>query len=413
MGLYKRCDCGGAKGTAKAKNTCSHDWWGDFKLNKVTKRKRVNLNEWSAVEKLENKTQAGQIFERFVSAVRSGKFRPEGETAVQQALAASGSSVERIVERYIQDFLDAEGIKGDERGKVRRFAAFFADRPFAGITASDVLAYRAHLREPRVQVGLSPQGKRAERKAAHVISKVTVKRHMARLRHLWNWAIGVDIVETTPFRKGNKVLVKFSKKDDVRRHRRFVDDEEDRLLAAAPYELQRLIVIALDSGMRQGEMWLVKVRDLQSRPGWIELPAPNTKAGAKRYVPVTASMKPLLAELREGKAPHARLIDGDFPRELWNKTLAAAGIGDFRWHDLRHEFASRLGIDLRRPIPEVQKLLGHSSPEVTAIYINVGDLNLQDAVAGLDAFTRKLNRPRATLVPHSGKNGLTIVAKAG
>jgi site-specific recombinase XerD len=68
----------------------------------------------------------------------------------------------------------------------------------------------------------------------------------------------------------------------------------------------------------------------------------------------------------------------DIPKE-WESWLAKAGIKDFRWHDLRHTFASRLvssGVSLYA----VQAFLGHSSMKVTERYSHLAQGYLQQAI---------------------------------
>jgi hypothetical protein len=82
---------------------------------------------------------------------------------------------------------------------------------------------------------------------------------------------------------------------------------------------------------------------------------------------------------RSGRTP---LDAKNFVRRVFLPALEAAGISNFRWHDLRHTFASRLvmaGVDLRT----VQELMGHQSYEMTLRYAHLAPAHTLEAVQRL------------------------------
>lgn len=66
--------------------------------------------------------------------------------------------------------------------------------------------------------------------------------------------------------------------EDNRRHRRVSREEEQQLLGHAPDYLRPLLVLALDAGLRRGEMLAVNWADVDARPGWLRLRGDTTKS---------------------------------------------------------------------------------------------------------------------------------------
>ena len=114
----------------------------------------------------------------------------------------------------------------------------------------------------------------------------------------------------------------------------------------------------------------------------------NAKSGKTRHVPLNSEAVLSLQRWKQS-APSSEWV---FPAKAgnqlvsiktsWHAVLRKAGIVDFRWHDLRHHFASRLvmvGVDLNT----VRELLGHSDLSMTLRYAHLSPEHKADAVARL------------------------------
>jgi integrase len=237
------------------------------------------------------------------------------------------------------------------------------------------------------------------------------------MRHMMNWAVGREYLDKTPFRRGTETLIR-KLREDNRRRRRISEDEEARLLAVAPPLLRSMLITALDTGTRQGEMLALRFGDIDFPRGLITLRGETTKSKKTRLVPIaTARLRAVLEWLQleaDGtKKPDDALVFSDEAgepvgrfRTAWvTAILKAHGIkpvwkaygwtaltppclAEFRrinlhWHDLRHEYASRL-VEKGVPLAQVRDLLGHASITTTERYDNQKLENLQIAAARLE-----------------------------
>ena len=188
-----------------------------------------------------------------------------------------------------------------------------------------------------------------------------------------------DYLERTPFNKTGvrKTLVK-ALPEDNQRTRRLSAAEEAKLFQHASSQLRLLITVALYTGMRRGEMLALTWADLSARPGWIRLRGTTTKSGKTRWVPVLPNVQAVFDFLRSDVGGKEKPVDGPvFSNEVgepirsfrtsWELALTRAEIRDFHWHDLRHEYASRLA-ESNVPLVQVKELLGHSSIVTTERY---------------------------------------------
>ena len=143
------------------------------------------------------------------------------------------------------------------------------------------------------------------------------------------------------------------------------------------YRLRLLVMIALTTGMRIAEIFALKWSDILYREQLIAVRS-KLKGGKMRYAPMplelAAEIKHFPAVLGEDRIfPPKRGAKGERQRveRSFETILRMAGISDFRFHDLRHTFASWYmmnGGDLY----ELAKILGHSNIKMTERYAKLG-----------------------------------------
>jgi len=215
------------------------------------------------------------------------------------------------------------------------------------------------------------------------LSPATVNRRLACLKSLFNRAIEWGKAKQNPVCK-----IKLFKENNQRL--RYLEEEEIvRLLAACPEHLKPVIKVALNTGMRRGEILNLKWRDIDIKRDIIYLL--DTKNKEQRDVPMNNEVKKVfMGILRHSDSPYIFYnTDNKRYRDVRNafaKALKCAKITNFRFHDLRHTFGSHMvmsGVDLNT----VRELMGHKSIQMTLRYAHLSPKYKKRAV---DILGRKL-----------------------
>jgi integrase len=222
-------------------------------------------------------------------------------------------------------------------------------------------------------------------------SIATVNRELALLRRMLNVAIGKGwLTGNNPFKhEGDKLITNAF---EEKRERIITQAEENALLAAcnAPKRghLRAIIIAALDTGCRRGELLKLRWQDVDFETGLIQIIAFNSKTAKPRIVEMTARLRVELERLKaESRAddPKFRVFGGlESVKKSFVGARRDAGLPDLRFHDLRHTAATRLVQHI--PLPEVGRILGHQQPGTTYRYVNANKDTARRAAAALDAF---------------------------
>jgi len=215
----------------------------------------------------------------------------------------------------------------------------------------------------------------------------TVVRYLAALSHVftiavkeWGW------LEDNPIRR-------VTKPKEPRGRVRFLSDEEREQLLKACREsknsnLYTIVVLALSTGMRQGEILNLRWTDVDLNQGRIILH--ETKNNERRVLPLLGHAKELLIE-------HAKIrrLDTDllfpgrnpqkpfFIRSPWMESLKVAQIEDFRFHDLRHSAASYLAMN-GATLAEIAEILGHKTLQMVKRYSHFSTDHVSGVISKLD-----------------------------
>jgi integrase len=221
------------------------------------------------------------------------------------------------------------------------------------------------------------------------VKPASVNRDVALLRCLFNRAIEWHEFSGINPTRGIKNLT------ENERCRWLSDGEQEQLLSCCEGINKVIVLLALKSGLRWGEIARLKWQYAQGSNyvdfdnNVIFIHKQLSKSKKSRYIPLAQSVKQALMRL-----PRQRNIEYIFQNTATDKPLGSikcafknalrrAKIKDFTFHDLRHTFASHLvmnGVDLY----VVQKLLGHSTIKMTERYAHLQPRHLKDAISKLE-----------------------------
>ncbi len=317
------------------------------------------------------KGEARAYLEKVHTLIREGRYmdrRKEVKTTINEAVErflAWGSSNLRPstskADQYIAKLWLASPCLG---GKV-------LDK----ISAGDIELYRqARLRD------VSHHGDRVQ---TRLVSKREVDLEISRLKRLFNLAMDWGLCEKNPAARV-KLL-----HEDVKRTRYLTQEEESRLLDVASPYLKNVVLFALHTGMRRAEILGLRWQEVDLQNAVATIPAARAKGHRDRHVPLNALALQIINGLPRPSDSSAPIFgnakgrpQGNLERH-WRSALALSGIENFRFHDLRHTFASRLvmeGADL----PVLRELLGHRDFAMTLRYAHLAPSRLRETVAMLE-----------------------------
>ncbi len=204
------------------------------------------------------------------------------------------------------------------------------------------------------------------------VSTATRNRELAFLKHLFRKATEWGYLRVNPAQN-----IRFLKEPPGRV--RYLDERErealEKALVSAPIHLQIIVTIAFSTGMRLGEILSLRWRDIDFKAKLIHVR--DSKTHRARRLPITQKVREALLLAKKHLPINLQedwiFLNPETGRPIkciktaWRTLLKRAGIKNLRFHDLRHDFASRLvmkGIDLRT----VQEILGHRTLNMVQRY---------------------------------------------
>jgi len=312
------------------------------------------------------------------------------------------STLEGFIDHKYQAWVEAERKSGKTTIKrLKKNFAHLLSRPLDDINTWVVEKWRGE----RLKEGIKP---------------ATVNRDITTLKAALSKAVDWEVIDKNPLAKlkrvktDNKGKVRYLKPEEEKRLREGLDAREARIRQERTsanewrkergYELypdltghtfvdhlKPLVLLALNTGMRRSELFYLKWENISLSKAMLTIEGADAKSGKTRHIPLNkeavAALKGWKGDVKNPTGlvfPSRTGMPLDNVKKAWVKLLQDIKIKEFRWHDMRHHFASRLvmaGVDLNT----VRELLGHSDYTMTLRYAHLAPEHKKDAVERLVA----------------------------
>jgi integrase len=306
-------------------------------------------------------------------------------------------------------FLNATKMPGTIRGQethMKLIEPLFGHLQLKQITTGMIQRFLdKRMGEPKMHRAL-PNRSAEERAAAGLktLKPSTINRELMCMSAIFREAVKRGYLEKNPC-KGIKQL---PEQNQIVRY--LSDDEERAILGACSDTMRPIVLCALHTGMRREEMLSLKWQevDLDQRLVRVRF----SKSKKSRYIPVNDELLEVLKSVPKWDDCEYVFANPDTRHRwfdikvAWAFTVRRSKVKNFRFHDLRHTFASRL-VQRGVQIQAVQELLGHATLEMTQRYAHLAPGDLRRAV---DLLARKITTQPTTQV--GGVKGAKVASDA-
>jgi integrase len=216
----------------------------------------------------------------------------------------------------------------------------------------------------------------------------SINRDMTALLAALNWGVNLGVIEMNPLSR----VTRLQERDSHPKVRYLPPDEKARLMTALENcedYLRIMVIVSLNTGIRRGALFSLLWSDVDLDKKILTLRGEDAKNSKVNYMPINNNAFAAFTEWRRvsrGSLVFPSPKTGDRLNECrhsWQSLMKAADIKNFRWHDMRHDFASQLvmkGVDLNT----VRELLGHSDIRMTLRYAHLAPGVKTKAVAVLE-----------------------------
>jgi integrase len=260
-------------------------------------------------------------------------------------------------------FLGSGSAKDWHRERLTMLLPYFADFAIGKITKGAIRQYRQ------------------ERHRQKTLTETTVNRDIECLRHLLYWSVDEGLLPANPIARIRLERERRKKKPVLS------VDEETLLLSAASSHLSQIVTVALDTGMRRGEILHQTWEDVDFPRRLLYVTHSKTPEGEAREIPLTERVHTLFSSMKKDSGL-IFTFDGKpifSLKTAWKTAIRKAGIRYIRFHYLRHTFNTRL-LELSVPREVRMALLGHTFGDTHESYEHVELPLKREAIRKLETW---------------------------
>ncbi len=324
-------------------------WWYTYTYNGV---------RYQGSLKTQNKKLAEKLYHKIVNDIINNEFKPVANITIKE-----------LLKRYMDEVscLKAKTTYIRDQQIVKHFLDFFGDVQLKNVTPSLISKYKSQRLKK--------------------VSATTVRIELSFLRRVFNTAINEwELCKENPVTKIFKTLP-----PEVKRVRFLKPEEAERLRFTLPSWLKPIVIVAAQTGLRRTNIVNLHVSQVDFKNNLIHVG--KTKNGEPICIPMTKLVRETIQNIikkRKIISPYVFCNENGKPYTkeqvsvAFARAVKRAGIKDFRFHDLRHDFATylvRSGVDLYR----VQKLLNHKDQRMTQRYAHLLIEDLREAISKFDS----------------------------
>ena len=365
--------------------------------NDAGKRVRIKIGKVGSISVAQARDLAGDHSAEVVRGKDVQSFKKEHK---KKAAELADRTLEKFLEKHYGPWAILNRKTGQKTIDTikRNFSEFFP-KPLHEISLLSVERWRTD----RLKANIKP---------------ATINRDVTTLRGLLTKAVEWEVLDDHPLRKLKPLQV-----DSSPKVRYLSASEETRLMDALTareegirggrdrgnkfrqkrgYELlpslrevvyadrlMPMVVLSLKTGMRQGELFDLRWKDVSFDESIITVRAEINKSNKTRHIPLSQTAKQCLQDWHQqnGEVEPESLVfpakDGarlDNVKRSWTQVLKDAKISAFRWHDMRHDFASKL-VMKGAPLNTVRDLCGHADLSTTLRYAHLAPEHKAEAIA--------------------------------